>query len=106
MKITEQIRAAVEAAIKQLGSQSELSRCSGIPRSSICKYLMPKSSHIRSDSWIKLKPFLGAEYGLSKQSAISRSLGLNIDESILIDSYRKMKAEDKKELLRVAIQKS
>lgn len=62
MKITKEIKTAIEAAIDNAGSQSKFAELSGVPRSNLSKYLGGQIKVIREDCWMKLfdhlTPFL------------------------------------------------
>jgi len=58
MRITGEIREALEKAVANAGGQTEFARMTGISRQNLSKYLHGKIKKFRIESWVKLNPHL------------------------------------------------
>lgn len=88
IKITSDIQQAIRKSIEKFGSQSELSRRSGISQKNISNYISSVNSLMNFTSWNKLHPFI-AEFmseDISEKSGI-RNLQINgySGEGLVVD---------------------
>ena len=58
IRITNEIRTAISRAIEAAGSQSELSRLSGVPQKNLSNYISSANSLMNEATWMQLTPFL------------------------------------------------
>ena len=58
IRITNEIRTAISRAIEAAGSQSELSRLSGVPQKNLSNYISAANSLMNEATWMQLTPFL------------------------------------------------
>ena len=58
IRITNEIRSAISRAIESVGSQSELSRRSGVPQKNLSNYISSANSLMNEATWIQLYPFV------------------------------------------------
>ena len=58
IRITNEIRSALTRAIDAAGSQSELSRLSGVPQKNLSNYISSANSLMNEATWVQLAPFL------------------------------------------------
>ena len=58
IRITNEIRSAISQAIEAVGSQSELSRRSGVPQKNLSNYISSANSLMNEATWIQLYPFV------------------------------------------------
>ncbi len=58
IRISNEIRTAIARAVDMAGSQSELSRLSGVPQKNLSNYISSANSLMNESTWIQLAPFL------------------------------------------------
>ncbi len=116
MKITVDMFNALRAITNYRGGQALLAKKCGLPHQHIQKYVTGKVKEITLENWLKLlphlKPYLKDNYtpkGITQeqidqlQEISSRSPSMPLDETILLEAYRKLSSDKKSDMIKEAI---
>lgn len=115
MKITEEIRKALQQAVDDVGwgGQSRLAKETGINQSHICKYLKEDIKEMKLETWLKLEPILrphlppGSNFVYKNSGSINQTVHNNSNSSInedkllslVMEKFPKLSDENKLKIL-------
>lgn len=94
MKITQNIKNAINSAVKESGSRQKLADLCGITQRNISKYLSGEVKSIRDDCWDKVYPFIMGYLSDEFNEPFIKKIAINSTCAVGFPLSRLLKGED------------